>query len=223
MTVTVVQVTSSSPLLTTCVAPLGCVMMMFLTDWLLHSENELVFVKLVFTTTDHELSTGLQQSVNLVMYIMNSTFCRFCNVYRWVDKHAPSLNALVKGWIEVILVSNELCQVLYLMLLISITANDAISGGNIVYRFYGWKIIALIAYIARIVHLLSLGLLKFACCHDLLRLLLQFDFSAHIRTRLLRRKPCALSLGIFEVGRGSEVEFGECGHFGLSRLTLSVC
>ena len=209
------QVAGPFPLLTTCVASLGCVMMMFLTDWLLHSENNLVLVKKVFTITDHELSTGLEQGINLVMYIMNSTFCRFCNVDRWVNKHA-----LVESWIEVILVSNELRQVLYLVLLICITANDAVSGSNIVFNC--WKS-ALIAYIAWIVHLLSLGLLKFACCDDLLGLLLQFNLSAHLRSRLRRRMPSALPLGIFEVGRGGEVEFGKGCHFGLPRLSLSVC
>ena len=80
MTVTVVQVAGPPPLLTTCVAPFRCVMILILTDRLLHSENALVFVEEIFTVSDHELSARLQQGVDLVMYIVDSGFCRFCHM-----------------------------------------------------------------------------------------------------------------------------------------------
>ena len=95
-------------------------MMIFLTDWLLHSEYVLILIEFVFSAADDELPTGFKQGVDLVMYIINSGFSWFGHMYRWVHKHA-----LAKGRIKIILVSYELRQVLNLILLILITANDA--------------------------------------------------------------------------------------------------
>ena len=115
----------------TCVAPCVRIMILGLLERLCHVENVLILVKLVLAVTYHELSARLEQDVNLAVDVVDGSLRRLGHVDRGTSEHA-----LVESRIEIIFVSDELGQVLYLALLICVAANHTYINKLKVEQFY---------------------------------------------------------------------------------------